>query len=101
LPQPASFASLAASVQDGDPTSTLELYRAAVRLRRELLVGRADFELLGSNDEVLAFRRGADFSCTVNMGDEAVPLAPGEVLLASQPVAGGMLPPDTAVWMRR
>src|SRR3712207_8865256 len=36
LPMPASFGELSAEAQDGVEGSTLELYRAALRLRREL-----------------------------------------------------------------
>ena len=39
LPQPAWFADLAVAVQDGDPASTLELYRRALALRHELQTG--------------------------------------------------------------
>jgi alpha-glucosidase len=28
-----------------------------------------------------------------------VPLPPGDVLLVSGPLAGGLLPPDTAAWL--
>jgi alpha-glucosidase len=35
LPSPPAWAALSVTAQTGDPTSTLELYRAALRLRRE------------------------------------------------------------------
>jgi alpha-glucosidase len=35
----------------------------------------------------------------VNLGDGPVALPAGDVLLASAPVADGMLPTDTAVWL--
>ena len=103
LPQPAEFAEFAASVQDGDPDSTLTLYRTALRLRREHLVHEHGFELVDLGPDVLAFRRGDGFSCVSNMGDEAVALPEGDILLASGPLDGtassGTLPPDVTVWI--
>ncbi|THA38702.1 glycoside hydrolase family 13 protein [Streptomyces sp. A1547] len=104
LPQPAEWAGLSVAAQTGDPASTLELYRSALRIRRE----RSD---LGAGDAVewlqtpeaaegvLAFRRG-DFVCTVNTTGEPVRMsAPGTVLLASGDLAEpDVLPADTAVW---
>ncbi|MFC1403634.1 glycoside hydrolase family 13 protein [Streptacidiphilus sp. N1-5] len=111
LPQPAAWARLGAEAQDGDPASMLTLYRQALRIRRdeaalgdgpmEWLTAEADGAALGPR--VLAFRRGAGFTCLVNLSDAAVPLpgpAAAEVLLASGPTPGGLLPPDTAVWLR-
>ena len=100
LPQPAGFASLAASVQDGDPASTLAMYRTALDLRRTHLVHEPDFGLLDTDEGALAFRRGAEFVCVANMGDESLPMPIGEVLLASGPLDEGRLPVDTAVWIR-
>jgi alpha-glucosidase len=100
LPQPASFAELAASVQDGDPSSSLELYRNALRVRRERLAGEAAFELLDAGDGVLAFGRGDRLVCVANMGDDSVVLPEGALVLASGPLGDdGRLPPDTAVWL--
>ncbi|WP_327307049.1 glycoside hydrolase family 13 protein [Streptomyces sp. NBC_01298] len=103
LPQPAEWAGLSVAAQTGDPASTLELYRAALRLRRthpELGAGDG-VEWLEAPAGVLAFRRG-DFTCTVNTTDEAVRMpAPGTVLLASGPLPDpSELPADTAVWWR-
>jgi alpha-glucosidase len=102
LPQPASWKDYAASVQDSDPTSMLELYRAALRLRRdEPVLGDGTLEWLPAAKEVLAFRRGDGFACVLNLSAERVELPPhDEVLLASGPLSDGLLPPDTAVWLR-
>lgn len=103
LPQPAEWAGLSVAAQTGDPASTLELYRTALRLRRshpELGAGDG-VEWLEAPEGVLAFRRGA-FGCTVNTTAEPVRLpAPGTVLLSSGPLPVGdssSLPGDTAVW---
>ncbi|MCX4777959.1 glycoside hydrolase family 13 protein [Streptomyces sp. NBC_01264] len=103
LPQPAEWAGLSVAAQTGDPASTLELYRAALRLRRsqpELGAGDA-VQWLEAPAGVLAFRRG-DFTCTVNTTDAPVGIpASGTVLLASGPLPDpSELPADTAVWWR-
>ncbi|MEO6083532.1 MAG: alpha-amylase family glycosyl hydrolase [Umezawaea sp.] len=103
LPQPANWAPLTVAAQTGDPTSMLELYRTALRVRR-------DTEALGDGTlrfrddlghDAVAFDRPPGFTCVVNMGDAPVPLPPGTtVLLASDPLLpGDVLPGNTAVWL--
>ncbi|MDT0379578.1 glycoside hydrolase family 13 protein [Streptomyces sp. DSM 42041] len=108
LPQPRSWGSLSVEAQTGDPASTLELYRRALRVRREhpdLGAGDA-VEWLPAPEGVLAFRRGA-FVCTANTGTRPVelPALPGRRLLSSRaglptdpPAEGTTLPADTTVW---
>ncbi|MEV6581715.1 glycoside hydrolase family 13 protein [Streptomyces sp. NPDC051582] len=101
LPQPAEWAGLSVEAQTGDPDSTLELYRAALRIRRDHAdLGAGDaVEWLEAPQGVLAFRRGG-FVCTANTTGEPVRMpAPGTVLLASGEVTDpGVLGADTAVW---
>jgi alpha-glucosidase len=102
LPQPPAWQRLAADVQAGDPASMLELYRAALRLRRDSLKSGADaLTWLEAPGGVLAFRRPGGFACVVNLSGQPVPL-PGheEVLLTSGDLEYGLLPPDTAAWLR-
>ncbi len=98
LPQPTDWGQLSVESQEGVPGSTLELYRAALRLRGEHLSGEG-FEWLDWGAECLAFRRNG-VGVVVNLGAEPVPIPDGEILLSSADVAGGALPPDTAVWVR-
>jgi len=50
---------------------------------------------------VLAYTRGADFACVLNLSEVAVELPPHQTcLLASSPLDGTRLAPDTAVWLR-
>ncbi len=96
LPQPADFAAVTVAAQQADPGSMLALHRAALRLRRSV-----DGALTWRPSEpgVLAFDRGSGLTCVVNLTDEPVALPPGsEVLLASEPLDGG-LPPDAAAWL--
>ncbi|KAA2256018.1 glycoside hydrolase family 13 protein [Solihabitans fulvus] len=105
LPQPADWHANTTSAQAADPTSMLALYRAALRLRRaEPGLGDGDGELRWSAsaaDGVLAFDRPPGLRCVVNLSPAPIPLPANEsVLLASAPLAGDRLPPDTAAWLR-
>ncbi|PRX66622.1 alpha-glucosidase [Nonomuraea fuscirosea] len=102
LPQPESFAELSVEKQEGVADSTLEFYRRALACRHEL-AGEIPYSLewLESPEGALFFTRGT-LVCAINCGAHAVRL-PGheEVLLSSGPLRNGLLPPDTAVWLRR
>lgn len=104
LPQPAEWAELSVEAQTGDPSSTLELYRSALAVRRAQsdLGAGTEVEWLDGPEGTLAFRRG-DFVCTVNTTGEPVRIpAPGRLLLASTElvVDGGetVLAPDSTGW---
>ncbi|WP_245817697.1 glycoside hydrolase family 13 protein [Geodermatophilus saharensis] len=98
LPQPASWRSLTAQAQRDDPSSTLSLYRDALRLRRQLL-GEEPLTWLDLGEDVLAFDRGSALRCVVNLSARPVPLTGlGTVLLTSGGAAAD-LPPDTAAWL--
>ncbi|MFJ8471717.1 glycoside hydrolase family 13 protein [Kitasatospora sp. NPDC094011] len=104
LPQPAEWAGLSVEAQTGDPSSTLELYRSALAVRRAQpdLGAGTEVEWLDGPEGTLAFRRGS-FVCTVNTTGEPVRIAaPGRLLLASADlvVEGGeaVLAPDTTGW---
>ncbi len=102
LPQPADWKDRTARAQADDPHSMLELYRAAIALRRtEAALGDGMLTWLPAPEGVLAFRRDPGFTCVVNLSGAAVPLPPhAGQLLASGPLDGDRLPPDTAVWLR-
>ncbi|WP_250007380.1 glycoside hydrolase family 13 protein [Actinoplanes sp. M2I2] len=102
LPQPAEWKDRTAQAQTGDPSSMLELYRSAIALRRaEPGLHRGEMAWLDLTPSVLAFCRGQDFACVVNMSGAPVALpAHQSTLLASSPLDGDRLPPDTAVWLR-
>ncbi|MEU5826491.1 glycoside hydrolase family 13 protein [Micromonospora tulbaghiae] len=102
LPQPADWKDRTVRAQTGDPHSMLELYRAALTLRRaEPALGDGTLTWLPAPHGVLAFAREPGFTCLVNLGGAAVPLpAHDRLLLASGPLDDDRLPPDTAVWLR-
>ncbi|MDX2707476.1 glycoside hydrolase family 13 protein [Streptomyces sp. PA03-6a] len=103
LPQPAGWGGLSVQAQTGDPDSTLELYRSALRLRRELPgLGDGPMRWLDAPEGVLAFSRPG-LVCTVNANPAPVQLpVPGRPVLSSEPVAftGGSvrLPADSCIW---
>lgn len=100
LPQPAGFAPLSVAVQAGTPGSTLEMYRSALRLRRELQAEEALGWLPTSSPDVLHFTRPGGWHCVTNFGADPVPLPPGEVLVTSGPLGERVLPGETTVWLR-
>jgi alpha-glucosidase len=82
----------------------LELYRSALRLRREHPGFRSGgMTWLDAPEGVLRFRRGAGLEVVVNLTAEDVPLGRGgrRVLLASDPLddEGDRLPGDSAAWL--
>ena len=97
LPQPPAFAAHAREAQAADPDSMLNLYRAALRLRREHPA--TELRWLDAPEGALAFARDPGLVVVANLA--AAPVAPaGEVLLASGPLtASGEIPPDTAAWL--
>lgn len=107
LPQPAWFADFSVEAEDGVEGSTLEMYRAALALRRQLQSAESlEWDERLSTDEVLAFERPGGWLSITNFGDDAVALPDGEALLSSASLeadeeGGLLLPGATTVWMRR
>jgi alpha-glucosidase len=102
LPQPATWRYRTVEIEAGDSDSMLELYRTALRMRRNhASLGDGPFAWLPAPAGVLSFVRGpeADFICVVNISDGSVELPAGDLLLSSGPLDGGLLPPDTAAWL--
>jgi alpha-glucosidase len=101
LPVPDSWADLTVEAQLEDPDSTLSLYRRALELRHDHTgFGGPGLEWFTGPEGCLAFRRPGGLLCALNASADAVPMPPGEILLASGPVGeDGTLPPDTAVWL--
>ena len=106
LPVPPSYAALSAAAQLEDTASTLSVYRRALELRRthpgfaRVPVPGPSVEWFGAPPGCLAFRRaGTTLVCALNTSPDPVPLPPGDALLVSGPLTGGLLPPDTAAWL--
>ena len=99
LPQPPAWRELAVDAQWRDSASTLALYRAAIALRRTLLLpaSRA-VTWLDLGEGILAFRRAGVLVC-LNTSGAAIPMPPGRLLLTSSPFPSGTLPANSAVWI--
>ncbi|MCB1282424.1 MAG: alpha-amylase, partial [Salinibacterium sp.] len=98
LPQPPEWAGYARDAQEGQPDSTLELYKAALALRAKHGLGLGDVEWLsGYPEDVIAFRNG-NVIVIANVGTQIVTIPPGVTALSSEPVSAN-LPGDTTVWL--
>ncbi|TKV60412.1 glycoside hydrolase family 13 protein [Nakamurella flava] len=102
LPQPEAYTELARDRQLGVAGSTLEMYRTALRLRREYGLGPGSLEWaddLGSGD-VLSFVNG-QVRVAANIGTTPVALLAGATVVHSsvELPGDGTLPPDTTVWL--
>jgi alpha-glucosidase len=99
------WARLSVAAQHNDPESTLRLCQAAIAQRRSLHADRTSTpddaaHVTVDDADVLVAERGG--TClAVNMGEAPAPLPAGHVLLTSGPLGDdGLLPPDTAAWLR-
>ncbi|MEU3294417.1 glycoside hydrolase family 13 protein [Streptomyces longwoodensis] len=101
LPQPADWGRHSAERQTGDEASMLELYRTALRLRREHpSLGDGALTWLDTPTGVLAFLRDPGFACVINLSTEPYRLPDHTtVLLTSGPIEDGLLAPDQAAWL--
>ena len=99
LPQPGWFAELSVERESADDASSLSLYAAALALRRSLPTGEG-LTWVPSGPGVVHVARPGGWHCLTNFGPGAVPLPDGEVLLASGPLADGLVPVDRTVWFR-
>ncbi|MGN6445927.1 glycoside hydrolase family 13 protein [Amnibacterium sp.] len=99
LPQPEWFADYAVAVEDADPSSTLNLYRAALGLRAQLATGDG-FRFVDDRDGVIEVVRDGGWRSVTTFGTTAA-LPDGDVLLSSAPVgADRVLPADATAWIR-
>ena len=102
LPPPWWFGDFSVEAEEADPASTLNLYRRALWLRRDL----QDGEVLtwhahpSGSDEVLWFERPGGWHSVTNFGDAPVDLPAGEVLVTSVPLVDGRLPGAATAWLR-
>jgi alpha-glucosidase len=117
LPAPATWQSLSVAAQTGEPGSTLELYREALRIRRihPALAGGRDgadgLTWLESEPGVLAFARGgtngsAALVCVVNLsGAPVFASGYGKPIIANEAAiehdGKHLLPVDAAAWLER
>ncbi len=99
LPQPQWFGDMAAQAQVDEEGSSLQFYRKALALRKQL---QTDEELswLESPEGTLTFERPGGWVSVTNFEADPIPLPEGELLLASGELEDGMLPAGTTAWVQ-
>ena len=97
LPQPVSFGPLARDEQESDESSTLNLYKRALSLRKELGLGEGSFYWV-SQTELLSYKNQSVLVAH-NFSKEELPLPAGELLLKSG--GGSSLMPNQTAWVRQ
>jgi alpha-glucosidase len=105
LPIPQSWRDLSVSAQDSDQTSTLNLYRNALKIRKQKLVGAGEIEWVDRGETgLISFARG-EFAIYLNTSatDLQIPSVGTLALGSNQSVklANGTiaLPAATAAWV--
>jgi alpha-glucosidase len=93
LPQPEIYTSYSRDRQEGVSGSTLELYKHALKLRRELSLGEGSFAWLPGfvGESSLGFRNG-EILVIHNFGLDPIQLPAGEIIASSAA--------DQTVWIR-
>ena len=100
LPQPAWYGKFAVEAQDSVSGSTLELYRSALKLRKELMAGEK-LTWADSEPGTLCFEREDGWISFTNFIDKEVDSPEGEGLLASTAISRGKVPANSTVWLKR
>ena len=103
LPQPEIYAEYARDRQEGVAGSTLELYKTALQIRRNLRLGEGSFEWSPefTNDQTLGYRNGS-VVVVHNFGEASIAMPSGELLLRSAQGASdsSVIEPHETVWIR-
>lgn len=103
LPQPEIYAEYSRDQQEGVEGSTLELYKHALQVRKDLKLGEGSFdwapEFIGEHS--LGFRNG-EILVVHNFGHEPIELPRGEVIASSLHgmTSGHALVADQTVWLK-
>lgn len=101
LPQPDWFAAHAVDAQASDPSSTLSLYREALRLRHPLQTGETLEWVETGRADVLRFARPNGWQVVTNFGSEPFDLGEdaADVVLASRVLEGSTLAAEMTAWI--
>ena len=101
IPQPELYAEYSRDQQEGIEGSTLEIYKHALRLRKELGLGNGSFDWVPeyTNSTSLGYRNG-DVLVIHNFGSEAIEIPSGVVIASSRNSASVGLEPDQTVWLQ-
>ena len=97
LPQPSWYGDSSVEAQEHESSSTLNLYRKAIALRKELGTSD-DLSWIDSPQGTTVFRRG-NWIVATNFSDKPAELPTGEVILSSSGDES-QLAPNSTVWLR-
>ena len=101
LPQPDIYKNYSRNLQEGVTGSTLEMYKQALAIRKELDLGQGSFEwvkeLCSSN--VLAFRN-KEILVIHNFGSESIAYGDEEHLISSLDQGAGKVRTNETVWLK-
>ena len=100
LPQPEWFGSYSVEAQSGHEQTPLEIFRKALKLRRELQCEEEITWHTTTRDDVLHFSRPNGWNCITNFKGGKYPMPKGQVLLSTQPLVDGKIPSGTTVWFK-
>jgi alpha-glucosidase len=100
LPQPEWFKDWNVQSESGVEGSTLEMYRAALKLRHELQTEEQLKWVWHFNKNVLNFKRPNGWQSITNFGAKPAKLPKGKVLLSSAPIVDGKLPANATAWIQ-
>ena len=95
LPMQDSWQKFTVESELADFASSLNLYRKALKLRREKFVGSGEISWQHTSG-LLSYKRG-EITVVINISEQAQQIS-GNVLLASQEITD-LLPPATAAWL--
>lgn len=103
LPQPEWFADFSVERESGVESSPLEIFRAALTLRRSLVTDEELTWQESGNPQVLHFTRPNGWVSITNFGDQPFDFSDidGRYIHASAKVEGRILPPSTTLWLQR
>jgi alpha-glucosidase len=101
LPPPSWWGEFSVEKEEKEKESTLNLYKAALRLRQKLQT-KEELEIIDSPQGVVRYRRPGGWEVIFNLSNEQGIEIPqgGEVLIASGPLENGRVGKDTAVWVK-
>jgi alpha-glucosidase len=102
LPQPAIYREYSRDLQEGVAGSTLELYKNALQIRRDMKLGEGSFDWLAefTNPTTLGYRNG-NVLVIHNFGEEPIDLPAGEFILRSATESEqDQIAPNETVWIK-
>jgi alpha-glucosidase len=101
IPQPEIYAEYSRNLQEGVAGSTLEMYKHALTLRKELGLGHGSFDWVPeyTNESTLGYRNGS-ILVIHNFGETSLPMPEGFVIASSQTGTSVGIEPNQTVWLQ-